>query len=120
MTAVVSVIMIALGFMNGMIVASLLDKHEIEKTFKKAQKVLDDKFELEHQVRELSDELEKERMEKEEILTKLNSIVRQYEVLPKPEGPLERSKCVCEDDSESDDEEFTNPASPDVQLNNKG
>lgn len=112
MTAIVSIIMIGLGFVNGMVVATLIDKYELEKLYRRAQKVLDDKFELEQQVRELSDELESERMKNEEILKKLGAITRQYQYIPPPQGPLTRSEAVSEADSE--DEEFPNPASPDV------
>lgn len=112
MTAIVSIIMIGLGFMNGMIVTTLLDRVQVEKTNGRLQKILDDKFELEQDLDELRDELAQERREKQHILAKLNSIVRQYTELPPPEGPIQRSQACSE--ATSDDDEFPNPASPDV------
>jgi len=117
MTAIVCTIMIALGFLNGMTVTTLLDKHDIEKMNKRLAKVLDDKFDLERDLDDLREELEHERREKEQILAKLNSIVRQFSPLPPPEGPLERSQAVS--DSDSEDEEFPNPASPDAVQRSK-
>lgn len=112
MTAIVCTIMIGLGFLNGMMVTTLLDKFQIEKTSTRLQKLLDSKFELEQDLDELREELENERREKEQILAKLNSIVRQFTPLPPPEGPIQRSQACSE--TSSDDEEFPNPASPDV------
>lgn len=112
MAAILSTIMIGLGFLNGMMVTTLLDKFQIEKTSTRLQKLLDSKFELEQELDEVKEDLARERHEKEQILAKLNSIVRQFTPLPPPEGPLERSQ-ACSDVS-SDDEGFPNPASPDV------
>lgn len=117
MTAIICAIMITLGFVNGMTVTTLIDKHDIEKTNKRLGKILDAKFELELELDELREELEQERREKEQILAKLNSIVRQYTPLPPPEGPLQRSQ-ACSDAS-SDDDEFPNPASPDAVQHSK-
>lgn len=117
MTAIVCTIMIMLGFLNGMTVTTLIDKYDIEKMNKRLAKVLDDKFDLERDMDDLLDELGRERREKEQILAKLNSIVRQFGPLPPPEGPLQRSQACS--DATSDDEEFPNPASPDVVQHSK-
>jgi hypothetical protein len=116
MSAIVSVIMIGIGFLNGMIVATLLDKYEIGKTEKRLEKVLDEKFELEQQIDELKEEIESERQQKDELVSKLNMLVRQHIRLPPPEGPLERSR-VCSFDSE--DQDFDCPISPEPNSGHK-
>lgn len=117
MTAIVSVLMLGLGFLNGMIVTTILDKHELEKVYQRVKRILNDKFELEHQVDELKEELAKERSEKDQLISKLKSLIGQYTHLTAPEGPLERSNQYS--DSESEDEDFPNPASPDAAQSNK-
>lgn len=118
MTAIISLIMIGLGFLNGMIVATLLDKYEIEKINRRLMKVLDAKFETEQQLDDVREELEKERHEKDQILTRMISIIRQNMRLPPPEGPLTRSQAIS--DTDSDDDDFPNPASPDPVVNSTG
>lgn len=116
MTAIVSVIMISLGFLNGMIVSALLDKYEIEKLNKRLLKMLDSKLEAEDQVEELQRALENERLAKSQLISKLNALTRNYSYLPPPSGPLERSVACSE--SDSDTNEF-NLASPEIDANNK-
>jgi hypothetical protein len=118
MTAIVSLIMLGLGFVNGMIVTTLLDKLEVAKASARVQKVLDDKFDLEQEVDELREELELERRAKNHILEKLNSIVSQYQPLPRPQGPIQRSCLNPESDSEDDD--FNCPVSPEPNPGHMG
>jgi len=118
MIAIISSIMIGLGFINGMLIASLIDWYNLGRTTSMLEKVLDKKFELEKERDELEEEIEKEREEKEELLCRLNSLLRQYTRLPPPSGPLERSR-VCTEDSDSDDES-SYPVSPEPAQYNTG
>lgn len=119
MTAIVSAIMITLGFVNGMMIMSLIDTAYSAKLKNLLNKAIDRKFEADQMIDELQKQLADEKQEKDKLVEQLRGIVKTHERIVPPEGPLERSKCVYED-SDSDDEEFPNPASPDVQLNNKG
>jgi biopolymer transport protein ExbB/TolQ len=120
MTAIVSLIMLGLGFVNGMIVTTLLDKLEVAKASARVQKVLDDKFDLEQEVDELREELELERRVKNHILEKLNSIVRQHQELPPPQGPIQRSCLNPESDSDSEEDDFNCPVSPEPNPGHMG
>ncbi len=120
MTAIVSAIMITLGFMNGMIVATMVQKSHSAKLRYLLEKAIDRKFESDQMIDELHKKLDEEKQEKDKLVEQLRGLIRSYERILPPEGPLERSKCMCESDCESDEEEFPNPASPDAPLNNKG
>lgn len=116
MTAIVSVLMLGIGFLNGMIVTTLLDRNDVEKVYSRVKQVLSDKFELEQEVDSLREELAKERLEKEQLVSKLSALVNQHTRLPPPSGPLERSR-ACSDTSS--DNESSIPTSPDGVQNNK-
>jgi hypothetical protein len=109
MIAVVSTIMIGLGFLNGMMVTTLLDKYQLSEMHTRTEKVEQENNRLQRKISFLEDELEDERAEKEELLQKLNSVVRQFSRLPPPDGPLHRSQ-ACSEANSSD--EFTCPTSP--------
>lgn len=119
MTAIVSAIMIALGFMNGMMVMSFIDATHSAKLKYILSKAIDQKFESDQLIDELQKQLADEKQEKDKLVEQLRGLVKTYERMAPPQGPLERSKCVCVSDSDSDDE-FPNPASPDAQTNNTG
>jgi hypothetical protein len=113
MTAVISLLMMGLGFLNGMIITTILDKSETGKINARLEKVLDQKFKLEKEVEDLKEELEYERYEKDEVVARLRSIVRQYGNLPPPCERLERSGLYAD----SEDGEFDCPISPSEDLN---
>lgn len=111
MSAIISTVMLALGFVNGIIVMTIIDANNSIKLKTRLEDVLDDKFETEKKLDTLRAELTQERLAKTNLLARLSSIVSEYGNLPPPEGPIERSR-VC---SDSDDEDFNCPTSPDAQ-----
>ena len=118
MTAIVSAIMITLGFVNGMLVATMIEKSYSVKIKHLLNKAIDRKFEADQMIDELQKQLDEEKQEKDKLVEQLRALVRNYERILPPEGPLERSKYYC--DSDSEDETFPNPASPDALQSNKG
>ena len=112
MTAIVSAIMITIGFVNGMLVATMIEKSYSEKTKHLLNKAIDRKFECDQMIDELNNQLAEEKQQKDRLVEQLRALVRNYERILPPEGPLERGTCYC--DSESEDETFPNPASPDA------
>jgi septal ring factor EnvC (AmiA/AmiB activator) len=140
MNAILSIIMIALGFINGMIAATLLDKFDNEKLYRKNQRLLLSLESLEETVDDIQEEaqqIEKLTLQihsldeminymKEdavrmaakntEILNQLNKFIAEQDNLPAPQGPLERSRLYS---SDSEDEEFNPPISPVPVQNNK-
>lgn len=115
MTAILSVIMIGLGFMNGMIVTAALDKYEMTKLNARLADSFEDQIILERRILRLKEELDNERDEKETLLTKIRTVLFEHTILPPPEGPIQRSDACCNSDSHSDDDDFTCPTSPDVK-----
>ena len=107
MICIISAIMIALGFVNGAIVITLVDYVEIQKLNKKLQKEIGIRFEYDQRIDKLKSMLENERKKKEEVVARLNNLAR--DILPAPCSPLERSAVCCEDC----DDEFDHPTSPD-------
>ena len=110
MTAIISAIMIGLGFINGMIVSTLLDKAEVCTLHCQLLKEKQKTAQLENTIGDLEDEMEDLKAEKDRIIRSLTALVAEAQPLPPPGGPLTRS--VVESDSE--DEEFECPISPDV------
>lgn len=78
MTAVVSAIMIGFGFLNGLAVASLLENGHSGKIQTMLNTAMEKKFELEKQVRTISDALEEERISKDDIMTNLRRLLRKH------------------------------------------
>lgn len=115
MTAIVSVIMLGLGFINGMVISTLIDKYEVGRMSFLLLKSDDKIAKLEKQIDDLKYDLEYETDAKEELLSKMNSLIREYTSLPPPPGPLERSQ-VCNGEDDMDAE---HPTSPDLNPNNK-
>jgi hypothetical protein len=113
MSAIISAIMLTLGFVNGIVVMTIVDTYYSDKLKTRLEQVLDAKFETEKKVDRLRVELAEARLEKANLLVKLNSIVTEYAGLPPPEGPIERSRACS--DSDSEDEEFNCPTSPDAK-----
>lgn len=111
MTAIVSVMMIGLGFITGMAVTDFMNNVEIKMLRTVLQRAVEQKFKTDQLLDDLRNQANKEKHKKEELLTKLLTIVKGCEPLPPPE-PLTRSDCMyCDSDDESED--FVNPASPD-------
>jgi hypothetical protein len=117
MIAIVSTIMVALGFMNGMIAGSMIETTRTMKLKQLLSKAIDRQFESDLMIDELKKQLAEEKQEKDELVDQLQDLVQIYQRIIPPTGPLQRSTHTY--DSESDDEEFSNPASPDVPLHNK-
>lgn len=116
MTALVSTLMIAIGFMNGMIVSSVLNSFHNAHLKSMLDKAIDLKFEADKRIDELEEEIRLEKADKNKLIDTLRNAVSQYQELPPP-GPAERSDNYCE--SCSEDEEFDCPISPDLNPNNK-
>lgn len=113
MTAIVSVIMIGLGFLNGMIVTTLLDKHEIIELHARVEKAEEENKRLQKKIKNLEEDLEDEQEDKEDLLNQLKGLLSKHMNLPPPTGPLQRSQ-ACSDEME-EGEHF--PTSPDVYPN---
>jgi ABC-type lipoprotein release transport system permease subunit len=120
MTAIVSTLMIILGFVNGMVVMSILDALHYEKLKSILNKAIDRKFESDQLIDDLQKQIADEKQEKDSLLEQLRGIVQTYQRIVPPQGPLERSNIVYDDSDDDEDEEFSNPASPDVQPNSMG
>ena len=108
MTAIISVIMIGLGFVNGMIVSTLLDRAEVSTLNCQLLKEQQKSSSLQDTIDDLEDELIELKAEKERILRSLTAIVTESRGLPRPEGPLHRSEV----EFDSEDETFECPISP--------
>lgn len=110
--SIVSLVMIALGISNGIVFTTLFDYCDNRKLRDLLGQALDNKFELEKKIDKLKQELKDERDEKNNILQKLNMILKQHMFLPAPEGPIERSRACSDSDTE---DEFDCPTSPDAK-----
>lgn len=84
MTAIVCVIMIGLGFVNGVTVSQLIDFNQMGELREKLahKKILLDR--LQDTIDDLEDQLDTARIEKNELLNELNSIVGRYSLPPPP------------------------------------
>lgn len=111
MTAIVSVLMIALGVMNGLSIASLFSSEKIATLNNIISEGLDKQFNLELRIDELEKELSEERNNKQQLISQLQKLVGRHETLPPPERPIKRSRYFEEDD-EDDEDEY--PISPDL------
>lgn len=114
MSAIVSAMMLAIGFLNGAIVATALHTYRTQHILDKA---VDDKFEADQRIDELEQQLEAEKQEKADILNHLRHVVGYYSDLPAPTGPVTRSENCCE--SEDEECDFECPTSPDLNPSNK-
>jgi hypothetical protein len=94
MTAIVCAIMIGLGFVNGITVTRLMDLGRTEKLYDRIRKDEETLNRLQETIDALEDELDTARIEKNELLNELNSIVGRYS-LPPPPLNLPRQSC-CE------------------------
>ena len=116
MTAIVAAIMVGLGFMNGMIVSTLLDKVELHALHCELRKEKQKTAHLQNTIDDLEDDMAELKAEKEQILRSLTNIVAQSQPLPPPIGPLQRST----GESDSEDESFECPISPEVLATRTG
>lgn len=114
MTAIVSVIMIALGFANGVIITSMIDKAYSARLEKLLYKAIDQKFQADLEIDELKQALEDEKKSKAELVSQVRMVIRSHEPSLPPPKSLERSTCVCDSDSDCEDE-FVCPTSPDAK-----
>ncbi len=115
MISIISAIMVVVGFSNGMMITTLFDHCENRRLRNLLGKALDMKFELEKKIDELNEELKEERKEKNELLQKINGVLKQYMSLPPPSGSLERCEGCCSDHDSETEDEFNCPTSPDVK-----
>ena len=113
MAAIVSTIMILLGFVQGSILTKLIQQDERRKVEEKLEEAIELKFQADLRIDELEEELEREKQSKNELLNSLNLLVTKHTYLPPPDRPLKRSRVASE---YSDDEDFECPTSPDVKL----
>lgn len=113
MSAIVSAMMLAIGFLHGAIVATAIHTFRTNYVLNRA---VDEKFEADKRIDDLESELEDEKQEKEDLLAHLRSIVGYYTQLPPPSGPMTRSEHCCDSD---DEENFECPTSPDLNPDNK-
>ena len=114
MTAIISTMMIALGFINGLIIANLLWSEKIKKMNRLLDEAIDLQLESDQKIDELKDELKKEQAEHDVFVSQLQRLITPHVRLPAPQGPLERC-CECTD---SEDEEFVCPTSPELDQPN--
>lgn len=116
MTAVVSALMIALGFVNGFIVASLFKVQEVEKLRGLLDQAVDLQLEADQRIDELETELELEKFQKDELVEQMRRVLIPHTRLPAPVGPIERSRACSDSDSEC---EFKCPCSPEPNPGSK-
>jgi len=132
MTAIISAIMIGIGFVNGFVMSDLLDTSYINKLREALNRAADAMLEKDQQIDELKEQLEKEKdlnielikalsdekQKNVDILESVQNVVTEYDsCLPRldpPRGPLKRSRRCFESDSESE-VEFVLPTSPDAK-----
>jgi hypothetical protein len=84
MTAIVCVIMIGLGFVNGVTVGRLINVGDTETLYDKIRKNEELLNRLQDTIDELEDELDTARIEKHELLNELHNIVGRYSLPPPP------------------------------------
>lgn len=136
MTAIVSVMMITLGFVNGLIITSVYNSVYVDKLHNALNQATDTMFEKDQQIDKLKEDLENEKdlnidlikklsYEKQrcaDILESVKTVVSDYDsCLPRidaPRGPLKRSRRCLEIDTESDSE-FVPPTSPEPVVSSK-
>jgi len=102
--AVLSLLMIGFGFIQGSLTTKLVKDIEVKELETKLE-------EADQQISKLKKELEEEKKEKSELLNNLNCLLNKHLRLPPPERPLKRSRLSSDCYSDSD-EEFTLPTSP--------
>jgi len=118
MTAIVSLVMIGLGFANGMIVTNMLQTARIYKLQQVLDNAIESAFQKDQLIDTLNEELTIEKQRADQLLATLQCVMSTYErVPPPPGGPLKRSRaCMEHDESDSEsDEDFKCPTSPDVK-----
>lgn len=132
MAAIVSAIMMAIGFVNGFVISDLFEMSHTNKIQNALNRAAELMLEKDQQIDELKEELEKEKDlnielvkkladEKQkvtDILDSVKTVVTDYDsCVPRidaPKGPLKRSRRWLECDSDSDIE-FVPPTSPDAK-----
>lgn len=107
--AVLSVIMITFGFIQGCAMSKIVHETHVNKMENKLLEAIDQKFEADKRIDELENELKEERQTKQELINQLSCLVNKHLYLPPPERPLKRSRYYSED---STDETFIVPNSP--------
>ena len=118
MTAIVSFVNLMLGFVCGYAVSLIItidESSELRLKLVEKQTLIKN---LQTTIDDLEEEVDAERGKKEKLIRKLNSLVRLYDPLPAPEGPLER--CQACSDCDSDEDEVNCPVSPDLNPEHKG
>lgn len=114
MTAIVSVMMIALGFIQGHIMTKMIEESHVKKLEQKLEEAVDTVFQKDLEIDELIEELTKEKESKQQLIDQLRCLTNVYSSLPPPEErPLKRSRAYLESDSEQ--EELDLPISPNVE-----
>ncbi len=116
MTAVVSAVMIALGFVQGFMIAQLFAAQEIGKMRRLLNEAVDLQLESDQRIDELETELELEKLQKDQLVEQMRRVIIPHTRLPPPEGPLERSQACSDSDSEC---EFKCPCSPEPNPGSK-
>jgi hypothetical protein len=110
MTAIVSVLMIGVGFINGMIMSTLLDKSEADELHRQLLKERQKSASLQGTIEDLEEAVETLERDNAQIIRVLSTIVDRSRGLAPPEGPLDRSSAELG----PQDEEFCCPTSPDA------
>ena len=116
MAAIVSALMITLGLVNGMILTRLFVSDEIAKLKKLLNDAVDLQLEADQRIDELENELEFEKLQKDELVEQMRRLLVPHTRLPPPVGPIERSRACSNSDSEC---EFKCPCSPEPNPGSK-
>lgn len=109
MLAVLSLIMISFGFIQGCAITKIIHDADIKKMENKLLEAIDQRFEADKKIDELENQLKEEKQTKQELVNQLTCLVNKHSYLPPPERPLKRSRYCSED---SGDETFVCPTSP--------
>lgn len=107
MTAIVSLIMIGLGFLNGMIISTLFDKIQVGEISQMLSKERRKVEYLENKIEEMEEELQ--------YAKNADNFIKPRIRIPPPDTTLERSKMVSSDD----DSDCDVPTSSDENLTHK-
>jgi len=107
--AVLSIIMISLGFIQGCSITKILNEDRVKKIDNMLSIAIEKKFEADKKIDELEKQLEEEQHAKQELVNQLSCLVNRHSYLPPPERPLKRSRYCSED---SCDQTFVPPSSP--------
>lgn len=95
--AAISLVMVSVGFLHGMAVSRFLGWVEADELKSRLLKEADIRVALQKTIDDLEDELDEERIEKEELLAHLSGVLQKYKRIPSPEGAARSEGCPCDE-----------------------